>query len=67
MLGRYDHQVDSRLAAQYFTQLKAPAKQLMWFDTAHNIPFEAPDKFNKALPRLLERVGAIAPQADTAR
>lgn len=59
MLGRYDRQVDSRLAAEYFDRLSAPEKQLMWFDTAHNVPFEAPEEFDTALPRLLVAVGAI--------
>jgi len=57
MLGRYDRQVDSRLAAEYFEQLSAPAKQLKWFDTAHNVPFEAPEAFDTSLPKLLESVG----------
>jgi len=57
MLGRYDRQVESCLAAEYFEQLSAPAKRLKWFDTAHNIPFEAPEEFNTSLPQLLESVG----------
>ncbi|HEX7035882.1 MAG TPA: alpha/beta hydrolase [Pseudomonadales bacterium] len=60
MLGRYDRQVDARLAAAWFEQLSAPAKRLMWFDTAHNIPFEAPERFNAALPQLLAAVGAVS-------
>lgn len=57
MLGRYDRQVDSALAAEYFEQLSAPVKRLKWFDTAHNIPFEAPDAFNDSLVELLASVG----------
>jgi pimeloyl-ACP methyl ester carboxylesterase len=50
MLGRYDRQLDCRLAAHYFAQLVAPHKQLIWFEnSAHNIPFEEPDVFNKRL------------------
>lgn len=60
MLGRYDRQVDSRLAAAYFEQLEAPAKRLMWFeDSAHNVPFEEPARFNAAVRRLLTEVGAM--------
>ena len=62
MLGRHDRQVDSRLAAAYFQELAAPAKTLMWFDTAHNIPFEDPDAFNAALPELLESFRGIDPE-----
>ena len=62
MLGRYDRQVDSRLAAAYFEQLRAPAKRLMWFeDSAHNAPFEEAARFNEAVPRLLAEVGVITP------
>ncbi len=60
MLGRYDRQVDLRLAAAYFKHLAAPEKRLKWFEeSAHNIPFEQPDAFNAALPELLADVGAI--------
>jgi pimeloyl-ACP methyl ester carboxylesterase len=57
MLGRYDRQVDSCLASDYFEQLSAPEKRLKWFDTAHNIPFEAPEAFDDSLVQLLESVG----------
>ncbi len=46
-LGRYDRQVDSTIAARYFDTLQAPRKELVWFEaSAHNIPFEEPDRFN---------------------
>lgn len=49
-LGRYDRQVDSTIAARYFDTLQAPRKDLVWFEqSAHNIPFEEPDRFNKAV------------------
>jgi pimeloyl-ACP methyl ester carboxylesterase len=60
MLGRHDRHVDSGQAAAYFADLDAPAKRLMWFEnSAHNVPFEEPDLFNAALPRLLAEVKAI--------
>lgn len=62
MLGRHDKQVDSALAAAYFEDLSAPVKRLKWFDTAHNIPFEAPEAFNTSLPELLESVGVVTPE-----
>lgn len=68
MLGRYDRQVDSRLAAAYFKNLVAPEKRLKWFEhSAHNIPFEQPDAFNAALPKLLAEVGAVPPDAGAKR
>lgn len=46
-LGRYDRQVDARLAADYFESLAAPQKQLVWSEhSAHNVPFEEPERFN---------------------
>jgi pimeloyl-ACP methyl ester carboxylesterase len=49
-LGRYDKQVDSTVAARYFETLQAPRKELVWFEeSAHNIPFEEPETFNKAV------------------
>lgn len=47
LLGRYDHHVGSDIAASYFEALNAPCKAIIWFDeSAHNPPFEEPDKFN---------------------
>jgi len=49
-LGRYDRQVNSAVAARYFDTLQAPRKELVWFEeSAHNIPFEEPDRFNTAV------------------
>ena len=60
-LGRYDRQVDSQLAADYFENLSAPAKRLVWFESsAHNMPFEEPDKFNAAVPEVLQDLGVLS-------
>jgi pimeloyl-ACP methyl ester carboxylesterase len=60
LLGRYDRQADSRLAADYFESLAATRKQLIWFEeSAHNAPFEEPAKFNATLPRVLGALGVI--------
>ncbi len=49
-LGRYDRQVDSAIAARYFDTLQAPRKELVWFEeSAHDIPFEEPNRFNTAV------------------
>jgi hypothetical protein len=46
-LGRHDRHVEATVAANYFGALRAPVKQLLWFEnSAHNIPFEEPDLFN---------------------
>ncbi|HXC54439.1 MAG TPA: alpha/beta hydrolase [Rhizomicrobium sp.] len=51
--GRNDHQVDAGVAAAYFDKLVAPAKTLIWFETAgHFVPFEAPEAFNAAMAEI---------------
>jgi pimeloyl-ACP methyl ester carboxylesterase len=54
LLGRYDMNTPAALAEQYFETIDAPQKQLIWFEkSAHNPPFEEPEKFNRVL---IERV-----------
>lgn len=58
LLGRYDRQVDSRLAAKYFQRLKAPRKIMVWFEnSAHNAPFEEPALFNRMVPQVARQLG----------
>ena len=50
MEGRHDHEVPSEIAARYFAALKAPAKELIWFEnSAHMVNSEERDLFNKML------------------
>jgi pimeloyl-ACP methyl ester carboxylesterase len=50
LLGRYDRHVPSELAEAYFERIDAHYKRLVWFEeSAHNPPFEEPDKFNRVL------------------
>jgi pimeloyl-ACP methyl ester carboxylesterase len=37
-LGRHDYEVPSPLAAEYFDALKAPKKQLVWFESSAHMP-----------------------------
>jgi proline iminopeptidase len=56
-LGRYDRHLDSTIAASYFETLRAPGKQLVWFeDSAHNIPFEEPELFNEMVVSVLKSI-----------
>ena len=42
--------VPADLAAEYFAQLKAPAKHLVWFgNSAHTPSAEEPELFNKMM------------------
>ena len=56
--GRHDHEVPSEIAARYFAVLKAPAKELIWFEnSAHMVNSEERDLFNAIL---VEKVLPIA-------
>jgi esterase/lipase len=46
MLGKHDREVPSFLAEQYFNELKAPSKELFWFENSAHLPqIEERDKF----------------------
>jgi proline iminopeptidase len=50
LLGRYDWHVPSVLAERYFDTVAAPCKRLIWFEqSAHNPPFEEPEKFVRVM------------------
>jgi proline iminopeptidase len=58
LLGRYDWQVPATDSAKYFELIAAPCKRLIWFEqSAHNLPFEEPDKFNQVM---IEQVLPVA-------
>jgi pimeloyl-ACP methyl ester carboxylesterase len=48
MLGRHDLNCPSEISANYWEQLKAPVKKLIWFEeSAHSSCFEEPESFIK--------------------
>ena len=50
MEGRYDHECPSEVAERYFGALKAPVKELIWFDRSAHLPnAEERDRFNKIM------------------
>lgn len=52
MLGRRDRHTSPELAQQWFSQLQAPAKRLVWFElSGHNPPFEQPQAFVSEVER----------------
>lgn len=58
-LGRHDRHVDSNLARTYFSSLRAPHKELIWFEqSAHDVPFDEPDAFNAELIRAVQSINA---------
>ncbi len=49
-LGRHDYQVSSVVAEKFFHVIKAPKKELVWFEqSAHSACFEEPEKFNRLM------------------
>jgi pimeloyl-ACP methyl ester carboxylesterase len=64
-LGRHDREVPSTLSARYFEALKAPSKQLLWFENSSHMPnTEEQEKFNQfmihtVLPALAEPRGTV--------
>jgi pimeloyl-ACP methyl ester carboxylesterase len=55
-LGRHDYEVPSSLSARYFEALKAPEKQLVWFESSSHMPnTEEKDKFNELM------IGTVLP------
>ncbi|MGY8565440.1 alpha/beta fold hydrolase [Paracidovorax citrulli] len=60
-LGRHDYNVSSELAAEWFNTVRAPGKQLVWFEqSAHEVMIEEP---GKTLLTLANQVRPIAERA----
>jgi pimeloyl-ACP methyl ester carboxylesterase len=60
--GRYDFNVNSQVAAEWFVKVKAPSKQFVWFENSAHMPMtEEPGKFLVSLVRyalpIAERAG----------
>jgi pimeloyl-ACP methyl ester carboxylesterase len=65
-LGRHDRNVNAEVAAAWFDTVKAPEKQLVWFEHSAHIPMtEEPGKFLLSLVRyarpIAEKAGDVAP------
>jgi len=66
-VGRHDHVIAPEISVSYFEMLKAPAKKLVWFEeSAHEPPFEEPDKFNAAMLELVRPLACSKNPAVTA-
>jgi len=64
-LGRHDFNVNADVSAEWFAKVKAPEKQLVWFEHSAHLPMtEEPGKFLLSLVRyarpIAERVGDVA-------
>jgi pimeloyl-ACP methyl ester carboxylesterase len=48
--GRHDHEVPSDVSARYFESLRAPSKELVWFERSAHMPqFEEPERFTRMM------------------
>jgi pimeloyl-ACP methyl ester carboxylesterase len=57
MEGRHDWEVPSILAARYFEALRAPSKQLIWFESSAHLPHvEERDRFTRIMRDDVRRV-----------
>jgi proline iminopeptidase len=55
--GRYDFNVNSEVAAEWFAKVKAPSKELVWFENSAHLPMtEEPGKFLVSLVRYAKPV-----------
>jgi proline iminopeptidase len=66
--GRYDFNVNSQVAAEWFAKVKAPSKRFVWFENSAHLPMtEEPGKFLISLVRyarlIAERAGDSPPGA----
>ncbi|MEM8863046.1 MAG: alpha/beta hydrolase [Chloroflexota bacterium] len=60
MIGRHDKIIAPELGASYFNFLKAPSKELIWFEQSAHAPlFEEPEKFNYEVLRIAIEVGLM--------
>lgn len=58
LLGRYDLLTPPGEAVALFEALRAPRKELFWFDAGHEIPWDARDQYQETLIRVFEGTGS---------
>jgi pimeloyl-ACP methyl ester carboxylesterase len=56
LIGKHDYNVPFILSESYFNKISAPYKKLVWFETAHFIPFEDPKTFNTTLIAIKNKI-----------
>jgi pimeloyl-ACP methyl ester carboxylesterase len=50
LLGRHDHCVVPEISEEYIDALKAPSKEIVWFEKSRHQPFmDEPEKFNSTM------------------
>ena len=55
-LGRHDHTAPTELSEEFYASLRAPHKELIWFEeSAHTPDLDEPDKFQREVARIGKR------------
>jgi len=61
VFGRHDINVSSEVAAEWFASVKAPSKQLIWFErSGHHVTSEEPSKLLTTLVTYARPIAAKA-------
>ena len=56
-LGRHDHTVPTQLSEEFYASLRAPKKEVIWFeDSAHTPDLDEPGKFQHEVRKIAEQV-----------
>lgn len=56
--GRYDYLTPTKPVLDYFKTLKAPYKEIIWFEeSAHRMDIEEPEKFQNTIMEIAEKQG----------
>ena len=59
-IGRHDRVIAPETSVAYFDMRSAPSKKLVWFEeSAHEPPFEEPEKFNHALAEFAQQTSSV--------
>lgn len=59
-IGRHDRVIAPETSVAYFDMLSAPSKKLVWFeDSAHELAFEEPSKFNETMKGLVRPLALL--------
>jgi len=68
LAGRFDHEVPSEIAARYVESLRAPSKELIWFERSAHMPqFEEQERFTKLMVEKVLPLAADGPVAPPPR
>jgi len=66
-LGRHDHTAPTELSEEFYASLKAPHKELIWFeDSAHTPDLDEPEKFQREVIKIGTKASAatgVSPEA----